>query len=198
MTKGRLEFLPETEFWFEFYRKQRDGNIPWREPFSTIPAIAHPEFALDILDEDSLFVLVRSCGFDQVSSEKIAASYSEEWLRLLDDTSLMMRTGLALYDARRHEEALSVFKEMRRRVLGHQLGSVVALIWQGHMLDLLGRRDEAVVAYESAVAINVEDTLWHEQYDLTLSSEYAAQRIRIPFERIENLLETTAETGASP
>jgi len=63
----------------------------------------------------------------------------------------------------------------------------VALIWQGHMLDLLGRREKAVKRYIKVADMNLDDTWMHGQYDLKYSlSPYARERMRKPFERIDN------------
>jgi hypothetical protein len=60
-------------------------------------------------------------------------------------------------------------------------------IWQGHVLDLLGRREEAVAAYRKVVEMNVKEVQRHDQYGLAYSpSEYAAERIASPFVPIEN------------
>jgi hypothetical protein len=66
--------------------------------------------------------------------------------------------------------------------------SAVSLVWQGQMLDLLGRRQEAVAAYTSAADMKVTGQMRHDQFGLAYSpSEYARQRISEPFTRIENL-----------
>jgi len=63
----------------------------------------------------------------------------------------------------------------------------MALIWQGHMLDLLGRRDEAIAVYKRVVDMNISIRCRHSQYGMIYSpSTYAAKRIKEPFQRIEN------------
>jgi len=55
------------------------------------------------------------------------------------------------------------------------------------MLDLLGRRDEAVARYKMVVDMNVIYRVQNSQYGLAyLPSIYAAERIKEPFKRIEN------------
>ena len=55
------------------------------------------------------------------------------------------------------------------------------------MLDLLGRRQEAIAVYQKVADMHVGRTMEHSQYGLRYSpSEYAAERIKTPFERIEN------------
>ena len=63
----------------------------------------------------------------------------------------------------------------------------VALIWQGHMLDLLGRRPEAIGRYEQAAALGVDDQWHHSTYGMGYRPvDYAAERQATPFVRLEN------------
>lgn len=63
----------------------------------------------------------------------------------------------------------------------------LALIWQGHMLDLLERREEARERYRRVAEMNLDDGVMHSQYGLTYAySPYAAERLEVPFQRIEN------------
>ena len=64
----------------------------------------------------------------------------------------------------------------------------VSLIWQGHMLDLLDKREEAIVIYKKAVDLNVNAEIRHSQFGMNYSpSNYAFKRIKEPFKRVENL-----------
>ena len=67
--------------------------------------------------------------------------------------------------------------------------SVMAMagIWEGHMLDLLGRRGEAMARYQEVVDFHRDDTWSHSQYGLRYSfSAYAEERLKEPFQRIQN------------
>jgi proline iminopeptidase len=133
--------------------------------------------------------ILGSFGWGWSSSQKIAKRYSREWLEMFDQLRSFMRTGFALYDVENYEEALFVFKRMETAAdeQEEQNFVAVALIWQGHMLDLLGRREEAVKQYSLAAEMNIEDTWMHGQYDLKYSlSPYARERTGKPFERIDN------------
>ena len=97
--------------------------------------------------------------------------------------------GCALYDVRRYDEALVVFERMRRCAAASKLAlsEAMALIWKGHMLDLLGRREEAVRCYGQAAEMGVTDQCMHGQYGLRYSpSPYARERMSRPFERVDN------------
>lgn len=69
----------------------------------------------------------------------------------------------------------------------NKLYSAMSLVWQGHMLDLLGRRKEAISIYNKVIDMNVTSTMQHVQFGMENSpSIYAAKRIKEPFKRIEN------------
>ena len=130
-----------------------------------------------------------SFGWGWSSSQKIAKRYSREWLEMFDQLRSFMRVGFALYDVESYEEALFVFQRMQKAAdeLEEPTLKAEALIWQGHMLDLLGRREEAVERYSQAAGMNLDDTWMHGQYDLKYSlSPYARERMEKPFERIAN------------
>ena len=100
-----------------------------------------------------------------------------------------MRTGFALYDGENYEEALVVFERMAEAAAEQEemTYEALALIWQGHMLDLLDRREEALQRYSQAADMNLEDTWMHGQYGLKYSlSPYARERMKEPFKRIDN------------
>jgi tetratricopeptide (TPR) repeat protein len=94
------------------------------------------------------------------------------------DTSALLKLTLTLYDGRYYQEALDVAKG-----LGQTDQRFVALVWQGHLLDLLGRRDEAVAAYQEALKVPGTPNMRHDQYGLTLDKAWVEQRLHTPFER---------------
>lgn len=133
--------------------------------------------------------ILGSFGWGWSSSQKIAKRYSKEWLEMFDDLTSFMRTGFALYDVENYEEALFVFERMQSAAVDKQQKphEVIALIWQGHMLDLQGKREDAIKKYSQAADMNCEDTWMHGQYDLRYSlSPYAKERMKEPFKRIDN------------
>jgi proline iminopeptidase len=133
--------------------------------------------------------ILGSFGWGWNSSQKLAKKYSREWLEMFETLDSYLRTGFALYDVESYEEALFVFERMQWEAgeKKEKKYEAVALIWQGHMLDLLGRRGEAVKRYGQAAEMNLEDTWMHSQYGLEYSlSPYAKERMAEPFQRIDN------------
>jgi len=129
--------------------------------------------------ERSLPHVLETSGWGRQSSEKIATRYSEAWLDQISGSLALLRLGFALYDAKEYQKALVVFSRLEKTGW-----KGVGLVWQGHMLDLLGRRAEAIVAYRKAVAQDLD--MQHSQYEIILSKEYVQERIQTPFQRRVN------------
>jgi hypothetical protein len=58
-----------------------------------------------------------------------------------------------------------------------------ALVWEGHLLDLLGRRTEAVAAYQEALKIPGQPSMRHDQYGMTIDKKWVEERLKTPFQR---------------
>jgi hypothetical protein len=91
----------------------------------------------------------------------------------LDDSG-RFKLALFLYDGRRYTEALEMFKTDR---------TFAALVWQGHLLDLLGRRSEALAAYQAALQVPGEPKMRHDQYSMAIDKCWVEERLKTPFER---------------
>jgi len=138
--------------------------------------------------ESSPLYVLRTTGWGRRSNEKIARLYSPEWLEQVDDPGLLLKTGLALYDVKKYEEALRVLERAAERARRFKGFLAVCLIWRGHVLELLSRRKEAISVYQKVVDLNVSGRMSQDQFGLSYSpSSYAAERIKKPFTRLENL-----------
>ncbi len=112
----------------------------------------------------------------------------ERRLAPTDDAAALYTLGLALYDARRYEEALAIFQRMEQRDNAEQHDRANALIWQGHMLDLLGQRSEAIAAYRKVAETGLDSGARDDRYGLAYEyTPYAKERMTTPFTRVENL-----------
>jgi len=123
------------------------------------------------------------------ASQAIAEAFDPGWVEEITSPTEYLRLGFALYDMKRYDDALEVFT--RFQGWGQEGGEVeysaLGSIWRGHMLDLLGRRSEAMAAYQRVVDLSLDDSWSHGQYGLRYAlSPWAAQRLETPFQRIEN------------
>lgn len=139
--------------------------------------------------KESPLYYFRAARWGKEGSEQIVEAYQESWLERLEGPGELLRLGFALYDTERYEEALRAFVGLEEvaRESGDRNRQVVAVIWQGQMLDLLGRREEAIARYQRVVDMNPEGGMRHDQYGMSYQfGPYAAERLRTPFQRIEN------------
>ena len=132
-------------------------------------------------------IVVDNTDWGLTASRTLAEKYSSDWLDSLATFRQFLRAGFALYDVERYDDALAVFTRLEDKCGQDEAYRALGLIWQGHMLDLLGRRDEAVIRYQAAAGLEVTNTWSHGQYGMRYSlSPYARERLGIPFHRIEN------------
>ena len=144
--------------------EQRESPVRWapRVAFeiADMPCMGAGERALD------LFIKARD----------LPSKHYRTWFRL----------GLALYDGGYYEEALEAFRRVGVPDLRVFLDyPFAARAWQGHVLDLLGRREEALERYRQALALNPSEHTWvqHGQYDMTVNRAWVEDRLKTPFER---------------
>ncbi|MFH1941471.1 MAG: alpha/beta fold hydrolase [bacterium] len=133
--------------------------------------------------------ILRTSGWGRRSNEKLAEAYTQEWFEVFKKPVDFLKIGFALYDVKRYEEALLVFQKMEEiaKQAEHKEYEALSLIWQGHMLDLMGKREEAIAQYGQAADMNISDTWSHGQYRMQYEvSAYAKKRMEESFTRIEN------------
>jgi len=135
--------------------------------------------------------IVESGGWGRNSNKNLIESYSRDWLEQFEGIIQLLKIGFALYDFEKYEDALLFFEKMEataKRENDVQY-EAIAMIWQGHMLDLIGKREEAVYRYKKVVDMNLDFTPSHGQYGMRYNlTPYAKERIKTPFKRIENHL----------
>lgn len=102
----------------------------------------------------------------------------------IDQTLFWGQLGRQLYDWALYEDALAVFE--RRTELLQDLESewvVSAYGWQGLLLDLLGRRTEAISAYKKALEEQTDRDFSYHGDPVTISREWLEQRMEAPYSR---------------
>ncbi|MBI4677693.1 MAG: alpha/beta fold hydrolase [Elusimicrobia bacterium] len=152
----------------------KDSLTGWENSPVHLAWLRSPEYVLN------------TTGWGRRSNEEVAAAYSPKWLGKLGSADLL-KVGLALYDVARYEEALAAFRRLQTKESGE--GAARALIWQGFLLDLQGRREQAIAVYKKVSAMKASRRWSHDQFGLRFSpSEYALEKIGEPFKRVENSL----------
>jgi len=97
------------------------------------------------------------------------------------DVGTRTRLFFALYDGRYYDEALEIAQAVLPAADGDM--KFAALVWEGHLLDLLGRRTEAVAAYQEALKIPGQPSMRHDQYGMTIDKKWVEERLKTPFQR---------------
>jgi hypothetical protein len=108
--------------------------------------------------------------------------YSSSLRAKLAAGSDWFRLGLLLYDARHYEEALAAFQEAAQLSTA-PLFAQAALVWQGHVLDLQGRRDEALRCYRDALDKGFTGPMRHDQWGMVVDRKWVEDRLVTPFTR---------------
>lgn len=96
----------------------------------------------------------------------------------IDDVGTRSKLALILYDGSYYRESLEIVKSLERGDW-----RFFALVWEGHLLDLLGRRAEAVAAYQEALKVPGTPGMRHDQYRLVIDKKWVEERLKTPFER---------------
>ena len=132
-------------------------------------------------------IVIDTISWGPAASRELAGKYSPEWLATFSHWRHYLRAGFALYEVERYADALGVFEGIEAKFGDKPEMKALGLIWQGHMLDLMGKRAEAVARYRAAADMNLTDTWSHGQYGLKYElSPYARERLKTPFKRLEN------------
>jgi hypothetical protein len=143
-----------------------------------------------VVDPDHEYVLVDAPASMQSLTFKIGdlpwgadpaasmALYAQDWRRL-EDTGTRFRLALLLFDGRHYAEALEAIKS----VAAEPSRKFVAQAWQGILLDLLGRRAEAVMAYQAALDVPGTPQYRHDQWALTIDKAWVEERVKNAYER---------------
>jgi tetratricopeptide (TPR) repeat protein len=98
----------------------------------------------------------------------------------IQDGLTRFKLGLLLYDGRHYLEALEVTTQLAQSDPDWRFG---AIVWQGHILDLLGRRAEAVASYQGALKVPGAQSMQHSQYNFVSDKPWVEERLKTPFER---------------
>jgi len=92
------------------------------------------------------------------------------------------KLGLTLYDGQYYKEALEAFQRTHELSEKASYRYPVSLVWQGHLLDLLGQRKEALICYEKVLKESKDFQIQHDQYKMVINREWVEKRIKQPFQ----------------
>ncbi len=98
------------------------------------------------------------------------------------DPDVWIKLGLNLYDDGFYPDALDAFERVEQ-LQPEDPWLFGALVWQGQLLDLLGRREEALAKYRQALQRPGTPTIRHDQWGMRIDKAWVQQRLESPFQR---------------
>jgi tetratricopeptide (TPR) repeat protein len=101
----------------------------------------------------------------------------------LTDAGTWYKLGMALYDGKNYDEGLEALRRAETSAGNDASCGFAAAVWQGHILDLLGRRDEALARYKAAANIRMQGSMRCDQYGIVINQNWVKDRLEKPFER---------------
>jgi hypothetical protein len=144
------------------------------EPDAAVAMVQAPPPA-----ERELMAKVRQMPWTGVGEAALEAYRRARELKI-EDGDIRFKLGLLLYDGRYYQESLEVMTKLGESDPNNRF---IALVWQGHLLDLLGRRAEAVTRYQEALKVPSPPTIQHSQYKLIIDKKWVQERLETPFVR---------------
>lgn len=109
--------------------------------------------------------------------------YVEATKAELADSGTWYKLGMALYDGKNYDEGLEALRRADKSSGSDLFRSFAAVVWQGHILDLLGRREEALDRYKAASNLRMQGAMRCDQYGIVIDQKWVKERIEKPFQR---------------
>ncbi|MCX5784276.1 MAG: alpha/beta hydrolase [Elusimicrobia bacterium] len=114
--------------------------------------------------------------------EQVPALFEEAKKTVMTDIAAWEHLGIMLYGGKYYNKALFAFQNTGK-CAEPQNANWKALTWQGLILDLLHKRDEAVACYKAALAVCPDRSAKYDQYNLKFNKQWLEERIKIPYSR---------------
>lgn len=102
----------------------------------------------------------------------------------LSDTEAWFHVAMALYDGEHYPESLEALGQVIASAKADPDDLLGSYVWKGHILDLTGRREEAILAYKEALKLATGGaSMQCDQYDIIMDRKWVEKRLKVPFER---------------
>jgi tetratricopeptide (TPR) repeat protein len=147
--------------------------------------VIEPDSAVVLVEDTSprrLIERVRQMPWTEAGDEALEV-YRQAREMKIEDAGIWFKLGSTLYDGRYYPEALDAMTRAAGVAGSDSDLRFGALVWQGHLLDLLGRRAEAVARYQEALKTPGSPNLRQDQYNLVINKQWVEERLKTPFER---------------
>jgi tetratricopeptide (TPR) repeat protein len=98
----------------------------------------------------------------------------------IDDAKLWYKLGLNLFGGAEYAEALEAFRKVKE-LFPEGYGQAVALVWCGHLLDLDGKREEALACYREAKQLGLPGPVRYDHFHMVIDMDWIEARLQTPF-----------------
>jgi tetratricopeptide (TPR) repeat protein len=117
------------------------------------------------------------------AGERALAAFKKANGTGFSDPDGWFKLAMTLYDGRYYQEGLGAFGKAQATAGDDTRLTFVAIVWQGHIFDLLGQREKAVSCYQKALEVPGPGETRHDQYHMRVNREWVQERLKEPFRR---------------
>lgn len=89
--------------------------------------------------------------------------------------------GIKLVGGGYFEQAFDAFSRGEKLSTNNSLYYFTSLVWEGHLYDIKGMRNEAIAKYKNALEVAPEEIMRHDQWGIVLNYKWVKERLEKPF-----------------
>ena len=157
-------------------------STPETQRVAVAPAPAEPPAPLSAADEKNVAKAIAGLPWEGAGPKAVEVFLQARAAQTLDAES-WGKLGLTLYDGKHYPEALTAFERSAKAAGEKDVWGFVALVWQGHILDLTDRREDALGRYRAALERDTGKAMQHGQYGMTINRKWVERRLEKQFQR---------------
>ena len=118
------------------------------------------------------------------AGDQAVALYEQARKLNVKDGDVLLKLWMSLYEGRHYEEALDACRDAAGLYkCNDNVRYFIATYWQGILLDVLGRREEALERYREALPLAGDLKIQHSQHQLLIDRAWVERRLKEPFMR---------------
>lgn len=131
------------------------------------------------LNAGELDDLISQLPWSGAGEQALKAFQKAEEMKL-DNASHWFKLALILFDGGYYAQS---FESFNKFTSFNQTGlrQFTALVWMGHLKDLMGQRAEALTYYKKALEADTGQTMRHDQWGLQINRQWVEERLKTPF-----------------